>query len=191
MPIDSVSLSTEGGIAITATRSCVGIWEMLTGNLRSRLADSQLGAIVTHVAVNPPGELIIAAESGNVIYWNVETEKVMFKESQKDILQIMTYADWTKCMVVSKQGTAPDLKALCIARSIPDGKTEMKFQFPFKYFKNIVLTSDELSFVSYGYEKFKETLFVFDAETGECLHRILPKYPGLKEVSKESHQIFK
>ena len=190
MPIDSVSLSTEGGIAITATRSCVGIWEMLTGKLRSRLADSQLGAIVTHVAVNPPGELIIAAESGNVIYWNVETEKVMFKESQKDILQIMTYADWTKCMVVSKQGTAPDLKALCIARSIPDGKTEMKFQFPFKYFKNIVLTSDELSFVSYGYEKFKETLFVFHAETGECLHRILPKYPGLKEVSKAFHHIF-
>ena len=184
MPIDSVSLSTEAGIAITATRSCIGIWEMLTGKLRSRLADSQLGAIVTHVAVNPPGELIIAAESGNVIYWNVESESVMFKEAQKDILQIMTYADWTKCMVVSKAGSPGDYKAVCVTRSIPEGTTEMKFQFPFKYFKKIVLTSDELSFVAYGYEKWKETLFVFHAETGECLNRILPKYPNFKEVNE-------
>jgi len=182
MPIDSVSLSTAGSIAVTATRSCVGIWEMLTGTLRSRLADSQLGAIVTHVTVNPAGEFIIAAESGFVIFWKVEDEKVFFKEQQKDILQIMTYADWEKCIVVSKIGSAPDLKALCITRSFPTGVTELKFQFPYKYFKNIVLTSDAQSFVAHGYEKLKETLFVFHAETGELLHRILPKYPNLKEV---------
>ena len=182
MPIDGVSLSTAGGIAVTATRSCVGIWEMLTGTLRSRLADSQLGAIVTHVTVNPEGEYIIAAESGFVIFWKVEDEKVFFKEQQKDILQIMTYADWEKCIVVSKIGSAPDLKALCVTRSFPAGVTELKFQFPYKYFKKIVLTADAQSFVAYGYEKLKETLFVFDAQTGELLQRILPKYPGLKEV---------
>ena len=183
MPIDSLSLSTEGGIAVTATRSCIGIWEMLSGTLRSRLADSQLGAIVTHVTVNPTGEFIIAAESGNVLFWKVKEEKVLFKQHQKDILQIMTFEDWTKCIVVSRLGSAPNLKATCIVRSFPEGTTAYQFQFPYKYFKKIALTSDGQSFVSYGYEKLKETLFVFHVETGEILHRILPKYPNFKEVS--------
>ena len=183
MPIDSLILSTEGGIAVTATRSCIGIWEMLSGTLRSRLADSQLGAIVTHVTVNPTGEFIIAAESGNVLFWKVKEEKVLFKQHQKDILQIMTFEDWTKCLVVSRLGNAPNLKAMCIVRSFPEGTTAYQFQFPYKYFKKIALTSDGQSFVSYGYEKLKETLFVFHVETGEILHRILPKYPNFKEVS--------
>lgn len=182
MPIDSASLSTEGGIAVTATRSCIGIWDMLTGKLRSRLADSQLGAIVTHVMVNPAGEFIIAAESGNVLYWNVGDESVIFKEHQKDILQMMTLEDWTKCIVVSKLGSAPNMKALCIVRSFPAGTTLFKFEFPYKYFKKIVLTSDAQSFVAYGYEKLKDTLFVFHAETGDIVHRILCKYPNIKEV---------
>ena len=109
---------------------------------------------------------------------------MFFKEQQKDILQIMTYADWEKCIVVSKIGSAPDLKALCVTRSFPAGVTELKFQFPYKYFKKIVLTADAQSFVAYGYEKLKETLFVFDAQTGELLQRILPKYPNLKEVKR-------
>lgn len=61
----------------------------MTGKLKFKLADSALGAIVTHAFVTSDGEHIVAAESGFVIYWNVEEKKVFFKEEQKDILQVM------------------------------------------------------------------------------------------------------
>lgn len=48
LQIDSISLSDDGELAITVTRSCVGVWELKTGRLISKLADSPLGAIVTH-----------------------------------------------------------------------------------------------------------------------------------------------
>jgi WD40 repeat protein len=88
LQIDSVSLSTDAGIAVVVTRNCIGIWDILTGKLKTKLADSTLGAIVTHAEVTDNGEYIIAAESGYVLYWNVAAEAVIFKEEQKDILQV-------------------------------------------------------------------------------------------------------
>ena len=52
----------------------------------------------------------------------------LFKQEQKNILQVMMYEDETKCIVVSKLGSVPDLNALCISRSFPEGKTQFTFQ---------------------------------------------------------------
>ena len=148
------------------------------------MADSALGAIVTHAAVTDNGEYIVAAESGFVLYWKVEAESVIFKEEQRDILQVMLYDDKRKSMILSKfkSGTIGDMRALCIARTVPQGEKLFEFDFTYKQFKNIILTSDEQYFIAYGYDKLKDTLFVFHAETGEFLHKILVKYPNFKEV---------
>ena len=58
-----------------------------------------------------------------------------------------------------------------------------KFEFTYKNFKDIVLTSDDLYFVAYGYDKQKETIFVNDATRGDFLYKILVKYPNFKEVT--------
>ena len=58
-----------------------------------------------------------------------------------------------------------------------------EFDFTYKQFKNIILTSDDNYFVAYGYDKLKDTIFVNHAETGEFLHKILVKYPNFKEVT--------
>ena len=44
----------------------------------------------------------MAAESGFVLYWKVDEEKVIFKEEQKNILQLMLYENKEKSMFVSK-----------------------------------------------------------------------------------------
>ena len=59
-------------MAVTVTRNCIGIWDLLTGKLNFKLADSALGAIVTHALVTSDGEHIAAAESGFVIYWDTD-----------------------------------------------------------------------------------------------------------------------
>ena len=111
------------------------------------MSDSSLGAIVTHAHVTDDGEYIIAAESGYVMYWKVEREKVVFKEQQKDILQIIHYDDKRKCLFISKMGPVGDMKALCIARSVPQGERLFEFDFPYKQYKNIILSSDEQYFI--------------------------------------------
>ena len=99
--IESVSLSTKAGIAVTVTRGCIGVWNLLTGKLTSKLADNALGAIVTQAKVTSSGEFIIAAESGYLIYWDVAKKEVIYKEEQKDILQVILFEKDTKCLVVS------------------------------------------------------------------------------------------
>ena len=141
LPIDSVSLSTDAGIAITVTRSCIGIWDILTGKLKAKLADSALGAIISHAQLTDDGEYIVAAESGFIIYWKVNEEAVIFKEEQKDALQLMLYNNRKKSLFISKVKHAGigDLRALCIARTFPEGETLFEFDFTYKQFKNIIL----------------------------------------------------
>jgi len=50
-----VSVSQEAGVAVTVTRGCVGVWDIELGHLVARLADSPLGAIVTHALITPEG----------------------------------------------------------------------------------------------------------------------------------------
>ena len=46
-------------------------------------------------------------------------------------------------------------KTLCIARTVPEGKQLFEFDFTYKNFKDIILTSDNNYFVAYGYDKLK------------------------------------
>lgn len=125
----------------------------------------------------------MAAESGYVIYWNVKEETVIFKEEQKNVLQIVLYDEKRKCLFVSKSGTVGDMKAVCTARTIPEGEQLFQFEYTYKIFKKMFITSNEEHFVAYGFDKFKDTLFVFSAETGDFLNKILVKYPNFKEVT--------
>ena len=125
----------------------------------------------------------MAAESGNVLYWHVEEGKVIFKEEQKNILQLMFYDDEGHCLAVSKTGSPPDYKAVCISRTFPEGKKKYEFEFSYKLFKNVVMTADAQFFIALGTEKSKDTLFVYHLETGQFLHKFLVKYPNLKDIT--------
>lgn len=54
-----LSLAEECNLAVTVTRDCVGIWDLQTGRLISKLADSPLGAIVTHACITHDGKSVI------------------------------------------------------------------------------------------------------------------------------------
>ena len=178
--VDSISLSTEKGIAVTVTRGCVGVWDLLTGCLKSKLADSALGAIVTHAVVTKSGEYVIAAESGFVIYWNIENEKVIFKEEQKSVFQIIFYGKESRSLVVSRM--LPELKAICVSRNFPSGDKLFDFEFPYRQFRNVILSSSNHYFVALGHEKGKDMLFIHNADNGSPLHKFPVKYPHFKDI---------
>ncbi len=94
---------------------------LLSRIMASTLVRPKISLIFKSISTLNP---IVAAESGFVIYWKVDEEKVIFKEEQKDILQVMLYDDKRKSLFVSKVKSTGigDLKALCIARTVPQGK---------------------------------------------------------------------
>ena len=182
MKIDSVQLSTSAGIAITVTRNCIGVWNILTGKLLSKLAHSTHGAICTHAVITTTGKLMMSAESGFVLYWNVKDKSVIYQEEQENVLQMFLFENESSLMAVSRI-KIPTLNSLCIVRNVPGGKRQFQFQFPYRQHRDIVLTSDEKMFVAYGCEAFQDIMFTFSAKKGDLIAKYPIKYPDFKEVS--------
>ena len=65
----------------------------MTGHLLFKLNNSALGAIITHGLVNEEGTFTVAAESGDVLYWDMKTRKVVFQEKQPNIEQLFFYKE--------------------------------------------------------------------------------------------------
>jgi len=184
LTIDTVSISTSAQIAVVVTRSCIGIWDFMTGKLKFKLANSALGAIITHALVNEEGTHIVSAESGDVLYWDLESRKVIFQQKQDDIQQIFFYKNQTRCIVVSKKGTKGNLSGLVVSRSIPGGEKQWEFEFPFTTFIKVVMTSDEHHLVCYDADKVKSHLYIHTMKTGNLVSKVVVKYNGFKEVTK-------
>ena len=87
--------------------------------MKYTLANSALGAIITHALVTEDGGITVAAESGDVLYWNMEERTVIFQvrsfrilrihrtvvtsqEKQPDVLQIFFYKNQTRCIAASR-----------------------------------------------------------------------------------------
>jgi WD40 repeat protein len=180
-------------LAATVTRGCVGIWDINTGKLIQQLADNLLGAIVTHALITPDGKYVICSESGNFIIWNRILCRVVFKQQQSGIQQIMLLDEATKCLTVSKQEeinveTQQNIDATAIVRSIPEGKTIYSFDYQIRNvtgmeFKDLVVTADGLNLIALASDKgHREALQIFNATNGQYVTKIVLKQSGMKVV---------
>jgi len=179
-----LSISTKAQIAVVVTRSCIGIWDFMTGKLKFRLANSALGAIITHAIVNEEGSHVVAAESGDLLYWDLNTKQVTFKDKQEDIQQIFFYKNQTKCIVVSKKGKKGNFSAILISRSFPGGEKQWTAEYPFESFIKVVMSSSEHNIICYDGDKTKTNLNIFNMKNGNLVTKFSLKYPGFKEVIK-------
>merc|ERR1719270_2709820 len=184
LTIDSLSISTKAQIAVVVTRSCIGIWDFMTGKLKFKLANSALGAIITQAIVNEEGSYVVAAESGELLYWDLNTRKVVFCEKQEDIQQIFFYKNQTRCIVVSKKGKKGDLSAIVVSRSFPGGEKQWEAEYPFASFIKVVMSSNEHHIICYDADKTNHNLNIFNMKNGNLLTKFSIKYPGFKEVIK-------
>ena len=66
-------MSSKANIAVTATRGCIGVWDIMLGRLMFCLAHSSLGAIITQVVLAEDGLHLAAAESGDLLYWSLQS----------------------------------------------------------------------------------------------------------------------
>jgi WD40 repeat protein len=182
LTIDSVSISTSAQIAVVVTRSCIGIWDFMTGRLKFSLANTALGAIITHALVTDSGSHIVSAESGDLLYWDLNTREVVFQQHQENIQQIFFYRNQSRCVVISKTGTKGNHSGLVISRSVPEGDKHWEFSFTLSSFMKVVITSDEHYIICYDNDKIKPHLYIHSVKTGQLVDKVMVKYPGFKEV---------
>ncbi|XP_065084724.1 NACHT and WD repeat domain-containing protein 2 [Ochlerotatus camptorhynchus] len=199
LQIDSISLSENGELAVTVTRCCVGVWEIRTGRLLSKLADSPLGAIVTHAEITPDGRYIVSSETGKILIWNRVTEQVLSRDSQPGIQQLNFLDNGEKFLAVScpnatsasasmTGGDDQKLMAQVKIRSIPDGQTIFNFEYPVRLvpglpFRCAVVTADGQHIVCTSVDKNnKDSVWVYNATNGTHEHKISLKGCNIKEV---------
>ena len=67
--------------------------------------------------ITADAKYVVSAESGNVLVWDVESEKVLVAHAQKDVTQLVLMDDDTKVVAVSKEGP---VKGKVVSRSVPE-----------------------------------------------------------------------
>ncbi|XP_015602008.1 NACHT and WD repeat domain-containing protein 2 isoform X2 [Cephus cinctus] len=193
LQIDSISLAEHCNLATTVTRGCVGVWDLQSGKLISKLADSPLGAIVTHACITHNGKCIISTESGNVLIWNRITEQVLFKEEQPGIRQLSLIQDTSKFLTVSRPSNPPGVEsvrttATLVVRNIPDGITIFSLEYPVRShtgtpFRQVVVTSDESHLAVPAADKGnRDCVIIYSAKTGLLISKLSIKIPGFKDI---------
>ena len=70
-----------------------------------RLPTVHYTVVTEFMQVNEAGSHIVAAESGDLLYWDMATRKVVHQERQENIQQIFFYKNQARCVVVSKKGS--------------------------------------------------------------------------------------
>lgn len=198
LQIDTLSLSKDGELAVTVTRGCVGVWEIRTGRLLSKLADSPLGAIVTHAEITPDSRYIISSETGKMLVWNRVTEQVLSRDDQPGVQQISLLDNGDKFLTVScpninaalasNSADECNLKATAIVRHIPSGTIQYSFEYSVRVmpgipFRCAVISADDAYIIVVTLDKTnKDCMSVYNAVNGQHLHKVTLKGCSIKEI---------
>lgn len=203
LQIDNISLSRDTELAVTVTRGCVGVWNIIQGRLLAKLADSPLGAIVTHSEITNNGKYIISSETGKLLIWNRVSEQVIHRHDQPNIQQITFLENQEKMLVVSCQNVLPavshseeggtagppannKLTALVTVRTVPDGNIIFSFEFPVRLipgipFRCAVMSADWSHIVVVAVDKGnKDYIGVYSGTNGSLVQKITLKGCNIK-----------
>ncbi|KAI1303164.1 NACHT and WD repeat domain-containing protein 2 [Halotydeus destructor] len=123
LPVDSISFSSTRDVAISVTRSSVGVWNLKDAKLQTTLSDAQIGAIVTHAVVTENGHYLLSIESGKLLVWDLDTSSVLRRQEQPNVKFMALAAKSSLAILVSFQDEQPSevykaYKLTCI--TVPD-----------------------------------------------------------------------
>ncbi|GIY01134.1 NACHT and WD repeat domain-containing protein 2 [Caerostris darwini] len=165
MAIEAVLLSGDDELAVTVTRSSVGVWSVSTGKLWSKLVDSPVGAIVTHAVITTDSRYVISSESGNLLVWNIKKGCVTFREKHPHIKQLLLGLE-DKIIVVITSETEKESK--CTVRQIPSGNFAYDFSFPCEVVSPAVITLNNLYLCLMSMEPNQKFCHTFSRKIFSC-----------------------
>ncbi|XP_042898857.1 NACHT and WD repeat domain-containing protein 2 isoform X2 [Parasteatoda tepidariorum] len=169
MAIESVSLSGDDELAVTVTRSSVGVWSVSTGKLWSKLVDSPVGAIVTHAVITADSRHVISSESGNLLVWNLKKGCVVFRESHPNIRQLLLGLDDKIIVVITSE---VEKETRCTVRNIPTGEEVYSFNFESDVPEPAVITKNGAYLAVISLEGKQKVISAYHARKGAFMFKI-------------------
>ena len=142
-----------------------------------------MGAIVTQALVNEEGDKIVAAESGEILFWDLATKSVVYKDECKSVVQLAFNKKQDQLVAVRGTGPPGSHTGHVEVRHFPSGEKKFSFEYTYRKFVQVHWTADETTIVCYGFEKMKNHLYIHSNKSGKRLHALLVKYDGFKDVS--------
>lgn len=126
---------------------------------------------------------VVSAESGNILFWEVDKEKCYKMDPQQNVEQMFLMDEDDKVLVVSKTG---DKRGRCVCRKVRTGDTVYQFEYDMQTYKPTAVSTDGLYLVVPCLSKDGETitLGVYHAKTGTHMYNTTPKYPDYKDFNK-------
>ncbi|XP_035219910.1 NACHT and WD repeat domain-containing protein 2-like [Stegodyphus dumicola] len=169
MAIDAVTLSADDELAVTITRSSVGVWSVPTGKLWSKLVDSPVGAIVTHAVITADGRHVISSESGNLLIWSLRKGCVIFREKHANIKQLLLGIEDKIIIVITSES---DKESKCSMRQVPSGELSYSFNFPCEVPSPAVITKNNVNLGLLSMDGIQKVVLVHNIKKGNFMFKI-------------------
>ncbi|XP_023233004.1 NACHT and WD repeat domain-containing protein 2-like [Centruroides sculpturatus] len=185
MPINSISLSNDKNLAITVTRNSIGVWDVLTGKLQCKLADSPVGAIITHALITSDGCYVVCIESNFLLTWDLELKEIMNRHPESNVKQFFFGLRQTRIFLVIQETYG---EAIIKCRSVPKAQLIYDITYTLSALRSAVITKDEQNLILSSLDKGRECFQIHDVKNGEYLYKILLKPDDLKNF--EDMKIF-
>ncbi|KAL3831256.1 hypothetical protein ACJMK2_023030 [Sinanodonta woodiana] len=181
-PIETIDMATEVPLGVTTSRNCIGVWNLESGKLQKTFGTTVTTSVVTEALITFDGLYVAAAETANVVIWEVSKETAIKTIPQRDVQQILLNESDTRLLAFSK---TLGQKGVCVCYSVPEGEQVFKFEFGLKnQFKKAALTTDGLMLAVPSTDKSGDVLGVYQAKAGTCLYNLQLKYSNYKPLIK-------
>ena len=135
---------------------------MVSIQIKQKIAESRLGAVVTLAHLTKDGRHLIMVESGNLCIWDLPNLTMLSKQFMPDqIVQVILYDGDSKFLLVMKQKSdSQSQQCLCVqSRTIRTETKNYEFQCPVLRMKPVCLTSEEAYIVTLAWEKKVKLVF--------------------------------
>ena len=191
-PIETIDLASEVPLCVTTSRNCVGVWNLENGKLAKAFGTTTSTSVITQAVITGDGNFVVAAETANIVIWDVSKDVVIKTVVQKNTQKLIRNENDTRIIAIAK---IEAMKGGCTCFSLPEGEQIYKFEFGLRVYKDGVVTSDGSYLAIPAMDKSGDVIGVYQAKGGEHLYNLQLKYNTYKPMVKliampnDSHQV--
>lgn len=180
-PIETIDLASEVPFCVTTSRNCVGVWNLENGKLLKTFGTTTSTSVITQAVITGDGNFVVAAETANIVIWDVSKDAVMKTLVQKNTQKLIRNENDTRIIAIAKTEAT---KGTCTCFALPDGEQVYKFEFGLRVYKDGVVTWDGSFLAIPAVDKSGDVIGVYQAKTGSHMYNLQLKYNTYKPMIK-------
>lgn len=180
-PIETIDLASQVPVCVTTSRNCVGVWNLENGKLLKTFGTTTSTSVITEAVITGDGNYVCAAETANIVIWDVSKDAAMKTLPQRDTQKLIRNENDSRIIAIAKMG---DTKGCCACYSLPEGDQIYKFEFGLRVYRDGVVTCDGSFLAIPAVDKSGDVIAVYQAKSGTQMYNLQLKYNTYKPMIK-------